>query len=166
MSIFKRKQKVNDDKFYAPATGELIDLENVSDSVFAQKLMGDGFGFKPTAGEIYSPVSGTITLVASTKHAIGFTMDNGLEILLHMGVDTVDLKGAPFDINIKKGARVHGGELLGTMDLTQVSEAQLDNVLMVVITNTQDKLDKLTLSEPQPFEGGVEVGSGTVKGEE
>ena len=64
MSIFRRKQKINDDKLYAPATGSLIPLEDVSDSVFAQKLMGDGFGFKPTKGNIYSPVSGTVTLVA------------------------------------------------------------------------------------------------------
>ncbi|MDK1726571.1 PTS glucose transporter subunit IIA [Dellaglioa algida] len=165
MSIFRRKQKINDDKLYAPATGSLISLEDVSDSVFAQKLMGDGFGFKPTTGNIYSPVSGTVTLVASTKHALGFTMDNGLEVLLHMGVDTVELNGAPFDINIKKGARVHGGELLGTMNLAQVAEVKLDDVLIVVITNTSDQLDQLTLPEPQVFDGGTELGSGTAKGE-
>ena len=92
-------------------------------------------------------------------------MDNGLEILLHMGVNTVELNGAPFDIHIKKGARVRGGELLGTMDLAQVSEAKLDDVLIVVVTNTSDQLDSLTLSDPQAFDGGTELGSGTSKGE-
>jgi glucose-specific phosphotransferase system IIA component len=160
--LFKKSQPVVDNQVYAPVNGELIDLAQVSDQVFASKAMGDGFGVKPTDNTIVAPVAGTITMVADTKHAVGITMANGLEVLIHMGVDTVDLKGAPFTINVKTGDQVTGGQPLATMDLKAVAAADLDTVIIVVITNSNDKLAELSI-KPGEIAAGDVVGTATAK---
>lgn len=160
---FGKKKKVADDNsVYAPVTGQVIDLSKVSDPVFAQKAMGEGLGVKPSDGHIVSPVAGTVTMVASTKHALGFTMANGMEVLIHMGVDTVDLKGAPFTISVQPGDIVNGGDNIATIDLDQVHEAKLDDVIIVVFPNSADKLDHLDVSTGQT-EAKAKIGTVTVK---
>ncbi|GAB5052266.1 PTS sugar transporter subunit IIA [Pediococcus ethanolidurans] len=158
----KKKKVVDDDSIYAPVNGEVIDLSEVSDPVFAQKAMGDGLGVKPSDGHIRSPVAGTVSMVASTKHALGLTMANGLEVLIHMGVDTVDLKGAPFTVNVKPGDIVNGGDSVATIDLDQVRDAKLDDVIIVVFTNTADKLDHLDVKTGKTT-AKDKIGSVTVK---
>lgn len=158
----KKKKVVDDDSIYAPVNGEVIDLSEVSDPVFAQKAMGDGLGVKPSDGHIVSPVAGTVSMVASTKHALGLTMANGLEVLIHMGVDTVDLKGAPFTVNVKPGDIVNGGDSVATIDLDQVRDAKLDDVIIVVFTNTADKLDHLDVKTGKT-DAKDKIGSVTVK---
>lgn len=158
----KKKKVVDDDSIYAPVNGEVIDLSEVSDPVFAQKAMGDGLGVKPSDGHIMSPVAGTVSMVASTKHALGLTMANGLEVLIHMGVDTVDLKGAPFTVNVKPGDIVNGGDSVATIDLDQVRDAKLDDVIIVVFTNTADKLDHLDVKTGKTT-AKDKIGSVTVK---
>lgn len=158
----KKKKVAEDNTIYAPVTGKVIDLSEVSDPVFAQKAMGEGLGVKPSDGRIVSPVAGTVTMVASTKHALGIKMANGLEVLVHMGVDTVDLKGAPFTISVKVGDIVNGGDAIATMDLDQVRDARLDDVIIVVITNSADKLDHLDLTAGDTT-AKSQVGSVTVK---
>ncbi|WP_317766513.1 PTS sugar transporter subunit IIA [Pediococcus ethanolidurans] len=158
----KKKRVVDDDSIYAPVNGEVIDLSEVSDPVFAQKAMGDGLGVKPSDGHIVSPVAGTVSMVASTKHALGLTMANGLEVLIHMGVDTVDLKGAPFTVNVKPGDIVNGGDSVATIDLDQVRDAKLDDVIIVVFTNTADKLDHLEVKTGKT-NAKDKIGSVTVK---
>lgn len=158
----KKKKVVDDDSIYAPVNGEVIDLSEVSDPVFAQKAMGDGLGVKPSDGHIVSPVAGTVSMVASTKHALGLTMANGLEVLIHMGVDTVDLKGAPFTVNVKPGDIVNGGDSVATIDLDQVRDAKLDDVIIVVFTNTADKLDHLEVKTGKT-NAKDKIGSVTVK---
>ncbi|GEN95871.1 PTS sugar transporter subunit IIA [Pediococcus ethanolidurans] len=158
----KKKKVVDDDSIYAPVNGEVIDLSEVSDPVFAQKAMGDGLGVKPSDGHIVSPVAGTVSMVASTKHALGLTMANGLEVLIHMGVDTVDLKGAPFTVNVKPGDIVNGGDSVATIDLDQVRDAKLDDVIIVVFTNTADKLDHLDVKTGKTT-AKDKIGSVTVK---
>lgn len=148
-------------KILAPATGELIHLSSVSDEMFAQKMMGDGYAVKPTEDEIYAPISGTITSVFATKHAISLTSKDGLEVLMHLGVDTVELKGAPFDIKVQEGQQVETGDLLGTMDLQQVAEAGLSNEIMVIFTN-MDKIKELTANSPTKVQHGEEVGTITL----
>ncbi|MEG1283989.1 MAG: PTS glucose transporter subunit IIA, partial [Lactococcus sp.] len=94
---FGKKKSVNEDKnLYAPLAGTVIDLEKVSDPVFAKKVMGDGYAIEPTSSEIVSPVAGEVSLVQG--HAIGFKRADGLEVLLHLGIDTVSLNGQPFQI--------------------------------------------------------------------
>lgn len=134
MGLFSRKKKV--DEFVAPATGDLIHLEKVSDPVFSQKLMGDGFAIAPSESEIVAPIGGVIGTVFPTKHALMITSKNGLEVMLHLGIDTVELKGAPFEVFVKEGDKVASGEKLATMDLDQVKAAGKDTSIMAIITNS------------------------------
>lgn len=146
----KKKQPVEtkqDNQLYALGNGDIVGIEEVNDQVFSQKMMGDGFALVPTSNTVFSPVSGKVTSVFPTKHAIGFLMDNGLEVLLHMGIDTVELQGKPFSIKMSEGDTVLGGQEIGTIDLEMLKEAGKDNPLMVVFTNTADKLESLSLTK-------------------
>lgn len=130
----------------APLTGEIIRIEHVGDPVFAGKMMGEGFGVQnPTSGEVVSPVSGEVTVTTSSKHALGIRTDDGLEVLLHLGIDTVELKGAPFEMNMSKHERVTAGQPIGTMDLDAVAAAGKDATTIVVITNSADRLAALSV---------------------
>lgn len=123
------------DVFYAVANGELIDIENVDDPTFAQKMLGDGYAVIPTDGKIVAPVDGTVMTVFPTKHAIGIKTTNGLEVLVHMGIDTVELNGAPFAVAVEEGQTIKHGDLLATVDLNQITAAGKKTAMMVIITN-------------------------------
>lgn len=148
-------------KVLAPATGKLIPLTSVSDEMFAQKMMGDGYAVKPIENEIYSPIDATISSVFSTKHAISLTTTDGLEVLMHLGVDTVELKGAPFDIKVQEGQKVAAGNLLGTMDLKQVADAGMSSEIMVIFTN-MNKIKTLNANPPANIQHGEEIGTITL----
>lgn len=122
-------------ELHAVADGEYLPLEDVQDDVFSTKMVGDGYAIRPSTGKIFSPVNGTIVTVAETKHAIGIKTNDGAEILIHMGLDTVELKGAPFTIAVKQGDTVTAGTQLATMDLDAIKAAGKDNVVIVVVTN-------------------------------
>ncbi|WP_334329255.1 glucose PTS transporter subunit IIA [Companilactobacillus sp. HBUAS59699] len=139
----------------APVSGNVIELSSVSDPVFSQKMMGDGFGIKPTNGEIHAPVSGTVTLIAKTKHAIGITTDDGAEILVHLGIDTVSLDGLPFDLKIKIHDEVTAGQLIGNMNLKLIQAADKDTTVMVIITNTDDYLKSITVKTGETVGGQI-----------
>ena len=134
----------------APMTGTVIAMEDVSDPIFASKAMGDGCAIEPVDGTLVSPASGTVSLVAETGHAVGLVSDAGAEILIHIGVDTVNLGGRPFSAHVKPGDRVRVGDLLMDVDLGQIREAGLSTETMVIITNTPD------------FSGIATVASGSV----
>ncbi|KRK79749.1 N-acetylglucosamine-specific PTS transporter subunit IIBC [Companilactobacillus nodensis] len=123
------------DIFYSIGNGELEDIENVSDPTFAQKMLGDGYAVIPTDGKIVAPVDGEISTVFPTKHAIGITTPNGLEVLVHMGIDTVQLKGEPFNVLVTEGQKVVHGDALADMNLAKVEEAGKKTDVMVIITN-------------------------------
>lgn len=129
----------------APATGLLMPITDVSDPIFAQKTMGDGFGVEPTSNQIVAPASGRIVLIADTKHAIGIRTDSGVEILIHMGIDTVELKGAPFEIDTHVDAQVNAGDIIGSMDLEAIRAAGMKTTIIVAITNTADILNSIDL---------------------
>lgn len=122
-------------EFYSVAEGQYMNIEDVNDSTFSQKLLGDGFAIEPKNGQITAPVDGTVTTVFPTKHAIGFTTDSGLEILLHMGIDTVELKGKPFDVKVTDGQKIKHGDLVANVDLQAVRDAGKQTPMMVIITN-------------------------------
>lgn len=127
------KSKELDKKLYAPVSGEVIELSSVSDPVFSQKMMGDGFAVNPDAQEgIYAPVSGEVVMVQG--HAFGFKTGAGAEILLHVGIDTVNLEGKPFTSTVKAGDTVTAGDKIGTVDWAQVEAAGLEKTTMVVVT--------------------------------
>ncbi len=126
----------------SPVNGKFTDLSEVHDDVFSQKMMGEGFADQPTDGEIYSPVNGTIMSIFKTKHAIGIKTPSGLEVMLHMGLDTVELNGAPFTIHVKEGDKITTDTHLATVDLDQIKDAGKDPVILTLITNTKDYVDK------------------------
>lgn len=121
--------------FYAVANGQTKALTESSDPVFRQKMMGDGYFVLPENGGVYAPVSGTVTAVFPTKHAIGFTTSSGLEVLLHMGVDTVELKGMPFDVFVEVGQEVTSDTQVAQVDLAQLKAHQKAAEMLVLVTN-------------------------------
>ncbi|KRN58322.1 sucrose-specific PTS transporter subunit IIBC [Limosilactobacillus secaliphilus] len=120
----------------SPVAGQAEDLSQVKDEVFSQKMMGDGAAVVPSDGTIYAPVDGEITVAYATKHAYGLTSKDGAEVLIHIGLDTVNLKGQHFESFVEQGQKVKRGDKLGTIDLDAVKKAGYDTTVMVVITNT------------------------------
>ena len=137
----------NEIALLAPANGQVIALSKTSDPIFSKGTMGDGFGLTPTDNTVLAPVSGTISMIAETKHAIGITTKDGLEVLVHMGVDTVGLKGEPFDVVIKNGQEVKAGDQIATMNIEMITAKDLDTTIMTLITNSSMKLDGLDVTE-------------------
>jgi len=121
--------------FYSVADGTYLDIEQVPDETFAKKMLGDGFAIEPKTGIITAPVDGKVTTVFPTKHAIGFKTESGLEVLLHMGIDTVELKGAPFDVQVSDGQTVKHGEVVAKVDLDAIKAAGKQTPMIVIITN-------------------------------
>ena len=120
---------------YSVADGQVIALEQVKDPVFAQKMMGDGFAVEPANGNIVSPVTGTVSSIFPTKHALGLVTDSGLEVLVHIGLDTVSLEGKPFTVHVAEGQKVAAGDLLVTADLDAIRAAGRETSTVVVFTN-------------------------------
>lgn len=129
-----------------PVVGQTIDLSAVNDATFSSGALGDGFAVIPSEGKVYSPVNGRISSVFPTKHAIGVISDNGAEILIHIGIDTVNLNGQYFDILIQDGAVVRAGEQLASFDLEKIKESGYDPTTMVIITNSS-RFSNISLDE-------------------
>jgi sugar PTS system EIIA component len=125
----------------APIAGTLINLEKVNDPVFAQKMMGDGFAVIPDAGvdTITAPVSGSIKMLPSSKHAVGLVTPNGIEVLVHVGLNTVELNGNGFKAYVKEGDQVSRGDRLIKFDPEIMREKGLDMTTMVIFTAGYDK---------------------------
>ena len=123
------------DEVHSVADGQVINIEDVKDPVFSQKMMGDGFAVEPENGKIVSPVAGKVTSIFPTKHALGLVTDNGLEVLVHIGLDTVSLEGKPFDVKVTEGQTVAAGDLLVEANLDAIREAGRATSTVVVFTN-------------------------------
>lgn len=126
--------------------GEVRPITDVKDPVFAGKMMGDGFIVEPENGNIFSPVSGIVTSVFPTKHAFGLLTDNGLEVLVHIGLDTVALNGVPFSVKVAEGQRVKAGDLLVVADLAAIESAGRETTVIVAFTNTAE-IKSVTLTK-------------------
>ncbi|EOT26309.1 N-acetylglucosamine-specific PTS transporter subunit IIBC [Enterococcus saccharolyticus] len=144
---------------YAVANGQVVPITDVSDKVFSQKMMGDGFAVLPTTGEIFTPVAGTILNIFPTKHAMGIQTTSGVEVLLHMGIDTVSLKGEPFELYVEDGQQVARGQLIAKVDLEMIQAAGRHTDMIVVFTNP-DNIASLTIeagiNEANAIIGSVE----------
>ncbi|RSI95659.1 PTS transporter subunit IIBC [Streptococcus mitis] len=123
------------EEVYSVVDGQVVALEQVKDPVFAQKMMGDGFAVEPANGNIVSPVSGTVSSIFPTKHALGLVTEAGLEVLVHIGLDTVSLEGKPFTVHVAEGQKVAAGDLLVTADLDAIRAAGRETSTVVVFTN-------------------------------
>ena len=137
----------------APVAGKVVPLAEVNDKVFASKALGDGVGIVPTDGHVTAPVAGTMVTVADTGHAFGIKTDDGVEVLVHVGIDTVQMEGKGFKLDVSKDMRVEEGDLLATVDLDAVKEAGFDPTTIVVVINTA------TLKSVAPV-GAGDVGRG------
>lgn len=124
--------------FTSVANGSVHPLEEAADPVFADKMMGEGYFVEPTDGAIFAPVAGKISTIFPTKHAIGITTASGLEVLLHMGINTVELDGKPFEVLVKEGQKVTPETQLASVDLSAIKEAGKGTSMMVLITNMND----------------------------
>lgn len=150
--------QVSEETLYAPADGKVVAITEVSDPVFSQKMMGDGFAVQPTNGTIYAPVAGTISSIFETKHAIGILTPGGAEVLVHMGLDTVELKGAPFEVLVSEGDTVTPETKIAVMDLDAVTAAGKQTDVLTVITNAE-KVRQLSLTITGTVTAKTAVGS-------
>ncbi len=140
----------------APLSGQIIPLEEVSDPVFSDKVLGDGIAIIPNNGKIYSPVNGTVTTVSSTLHAYGFSTEDGFDILVHVGLETVSLKGEGFKAYIKEGEIVKAGELIAEVDLELLNKKEISTTTPVLICAGAENLEMKKAS------GNAEAGKTTV----
>lgn len=134
-------------RVFSPMNGQLIDLKSVSDQTFSNELVGKGVAIEASDENVYAPVSGVIKMFPSSKHAIGIQGGNGVEILIHIGIDTVNLNGEGFNLDLRVDQRVQKGELLGTVDYDFIKNQGLETVTMVIITNTNEYLDVSSAQE-------------------
>ncbi|HSN43512.1 MAG TPA: PTS glucose transporter subunit IIA, partial [Propionibacteriaceae bacterium] len=121
----------------SPMTGRVVSLDEVNDKVFASRILGQGVGIVPTNGHVVAPVSGVLLTVPKSGHAFGIKTDDGVEVLVHVGIDTVKLKGEHFTVAVEKGQHVVAGDLLAKVDLDGVRASGFDTTTVVVITNTK-----------------------------
>lgn len=132
------KKKEIDNNIYAPINGTCIPIEEVKDKVFASKMMGDGVGFIVDDDTVYAPCDGTIVMIAATKHAFGIQADNGLEILVHIGLDTVNLNGEGLTALKSQGEHVNKGEVMIRIDRSLMAEKEIDLTTPMIVTNGND----------------------------
>jgi glucose-specific phosphotransferase system IIA component len=140
--LFGKKKAAVD--VVCPLSGEVQEISRVPDPVFAQKMLGDGFAVVPSGGKVVAPVGGEVVNLFPTKHAVGIRTPDGLEILVHVGIDTVKLGGEGFRALVEQGARVEAGQTLLEVDLAAIADKVPSMVTPVVFTNLGERTWKLT----------------------
>lgn len=148
------------ESIYAPVSGQTKNLSEVDDPVFSQGIMGKGIAIQPDdQGKVYAPITGQITIASETGHAYGLTGDSGLEVLVHVGIDTVNLEGKGFTSNVAQGDQVTQGDLLGTFDTDVIKDAGYSTDVMVIVTNTDnyDEVQSLDLDQASITDTIIEV---------
>ena len=140
------------------ANGEIIPIDKVNDKVFSEKMMGDGFAVEPTDSKIVSPVDGKIASVFPTKHAIGIETKDGLEVLIHMGIDTVSMTKEAFTIKVEEGSNVKAGDVLAEVNLSVLEEENKQKTMIVVFTNGE-KIKNYQLDKTGQGKAGTIIGS-------
>lgn len=138
---FLKKKESGNEILGAPIEGEAVESAEISDPTFGMELLGKGMAIKPAVGKVYAPVNGTVTMVFDTKHAISITSEGGAEILIHIGLDTVSLNGAPFTIHVNADDKVKKGDLIAEFDMDAIKAAGLETITPVIICNTDDFKD-------------------------
>lgn len=143
--LFKNKSN----EISTPVNGVVVDLKEVNDPVFSEKMMGEGFAVKPSDGKINAPIKGTIKSVFPSLHALTLEADDGLDILIHIGLDTVELNGAGFSSTIQEGQKVKSGDLLIQVDRIFLAENKKDDIVIVVFPEMKDKKITVNMGEKQ-----------------
>lgn len=155
-NFFKKKPKDDGTKIAAAVDGQLMPITDVKDDVFSTKMLGDGYAIKPASDDVYAPVSGKISTLFPTKHAVGITTDQGLEVLVHLGLDTVELKGEPFEAAIQEGQTVNQGDKIITMNRALIVDKGYDDSVIVVYTN-MDLLNSVSAVAAKTVAHGDEI---------
>lgn len=133
-----KTEEVNSNHIYAPMAGQAVAISEVPDPTFSSGMMGNGIAIQPTDGKVCSLVNGTVDMMFDTGHAVSLVSDAGAEILIHVGLETVGLNGAPFTIKVKSGDKVKKGQVLMIADLDAIKAAGLPTITPVLICNTDD----------------------------
>ena len=136
--LFGKKEEINPNHVYAPMAGEAVAISEVPDPTFSSGMLGNGIAIKPTDGKVCSPVNGTVDTMFETGHAVSLISDSGIEILIHVGLETVGLEGKPFTVHVQNGDKVKKGQLLIEADLEAIKAAGLPTITPVLICNTDD----------------------------
>ena len=136
--LFGKKEEINPNHVYAPMAGEAVAISEVPDPTFSSGAMGNGIAIKPTDGKVCAPVNGTVDMMFATGHAVTLVSDNGIEILIHVGLETVGLEGKPFQVKVQNGQKVKKGDVLMIADLAAIEAAGLPTITPVLICNTDD----------------------------
>lgn len=155
--------ETHSERLYSPGEGRIVSLDVVNDPVFSTNIMGEGFALQPTTNQVYSPVNGEIVSIFETKHAIGILTKTGAEVLVHMGLDTVELKGEPFTVHVKVGQIVTPQMLLAEMDIAKVKAAGKETDIVVVMTNNEKMADYI-LNHKGESTPGLAIGQYKVRG--
>ena len=142
-NLFKKRKL----QIFAPINGEIIPLDQVPDPVFSQKMLGEGMAIMPKQGSIHAPIEGTVILVSDTKHAIGLRSSDGTEILIHVGLETVSLKGKGFTVLVKAGDTVSVGQSLIEVDWEYIREHAKSIITPIVITNSAERTVKCEVAK-------------------
>ncbi|WP_019793393.1 PTS sugar transporter subunit IIA, partial [Streptococcus sobrinus] len=132
------KTEVSEETIYSPVDGQIVELEKVNDPVFSSGAMGKGIAVKPSGNTVVSPVDGLVQIAFETGHAYGLKSKDGVEVLIHIGIDTVSLDGKGFKQKVAANQEVKKGDVLGTFDSAVIKDAGLDDTIMVIVTNTAD----------------------------
>lgn len=122
-------------EIYSPINGRITNIENVNDEMFSMRILGDGVALIPHENEFYSPMDGEVVMIFDTQHAIGIRDDDGTELLIHIGIDTVNLKGVPFDTRVKVGDFIRQGDLLTIIDWDYIRSKGMDVIVPIIVTN-------------------------------
>lgn len=164
MRFFNRLKKTENieiaaekNKIYAPLTGTYIPVSEVEDQVFSSGVLGMGCGIRPDEGMLYAPVTGTVRMIADTKHALGIVSEDGIEYLLHIGLDTVKLNGKGFEVKVKIGERVRAGQLLVKFDMQMIKKAGYSTTTVFVMTQ-EENAETFEIHTGCHMKAGDEVG--------
>ena len=152
-NIFGGGKKEEVIEIFAPAAGKLVPLSEVSDPTFSEGILGQGAAVIPTGNQFFSPVDGTVNTVFPTGHAAALTSSDGVEVLLHIGLDTVKLNGKHFTIHVEEGQQIKKGALLLEADLEQIKAAGYDTITPVIVCNTEE-FAEIAMAEVQAVEAG------------
>ena len=138
MGFFKKLFGKNADSVYAPMAGKAVPITEVPDPTFAEGMLGNGIAIEPADGKVYAPCDATVDMMFTTGHAVSLVADNGAEVLIHVGLETVSLEGKPFTVHVANGDKVTKGQLLIEVDLEAVKAAGLPTITPMLICNTDD----------------------------
>jgi PTS system glucose-specific IIA component len=155
--LFRKKGKPSKEiDVYTPVSGKILSLEEVPDPVFSEKMMGDGIAIEPSDGRVVAPFDGDIMQIFPTKHAVGIKAANGAEILIHVGLETVSMKGEGFESHVSQGDKVKKGDLLITFDLNLIREKANSTITPIIVTNG-DMIENIAKKENDIVTAGEEV---------